>query len=63
MNIGMPLLRYVYIPEAYAYKKYLSNLGWKFQLDYVLDLDNNVNIKFMSTPPFFKQKEIKYFYI
>lgn len=59
MKIGIPLSRYAYTPEAYAYENYLSNLGWEVQLDYLLDPDNDINIQFMGVDPFWKKKEGK----
>lgn len=57
MKVGIPLSKYAYTPEAYAYKKYLQELGHQVQLDYELDHNNDVNIYFMGTRPFWKKKE------
>ncbi|EPF73103.1 glycosyltransferase family protein [Acinetobacter indicus] len=57
MNIGIPLSKFAYTPEAYAYEKYLKKLGHQIQLDYELDPDNDINIYFMGTRPFWKKKE------
>lgn len=57
MKIGIPLSKFAYTPEAYAYEKYLKNLGHQVQLDYELDPDNDINIYFMGTCPFWKKKE------
>lgn len=57
MKIGIPLSRHAYTPEAYAYEKYLSNLGWKVQLDYALDPNNDLNLMFMGVDPFWKKGE------
>lgn len=54
MNIGITLKRNSYTPEAYAYKKFLENLGYKVQLDYLLDPNNDINIYFMGIKPFWK---------
>lgn len=54
MNIGIPLSRYAYTPEAYAYEKYLKKFGHQIQLDYDLDPDNDINIYFMGIRPFWK---------
>lgn len=57
MNIGIPLSKFAYTPEAYAYEKYLKKLGHQIQLDYELDPNNDVNIYFMGVRPFWKKKE------
>ena len=57
MKIGIPLSKFAYTPEAYAYEKYLKKLGHQIQLDYELDPDNDINIYFMGTRPFWKKKE------
>lgn len=57
MDIGIPLSKFAYTPEAYAYEKYLKELGHQVQLDYELDPNNDVNIYFMGTRPFWKKKE------
>ena len=57
MKIGIPLSSFAYTPEAYAYEKYLKKLGHQIQLDYELDPDNDINIYFMGTRPFWKKKE------
>lgn len=57
MKIGIPLSKNAYTPEAYAYEKYLSNLGWKVQLDYELDPNNDLNLMFMGVDPFWKKGE------
>ena len=57
MNIGIPLSKFAYTPEAYAYEKYLQELGHQVQLDYELDPNNDVNIYFMGIRPFWKKKE------
>ncbi|WP_340834396.1 glycosyltransferase family protein [Acinetobacter variabilis] len=49
--------KFAYTPEAYAYEKYLKKLGHQIQLDYELDPDNDINIYFMGTRPFWKKKE------
>lgn len=56
-NIGIPLSHAAYTPEAYAYEKYLKNLGHEVQLDYDLDPNNDINIFFMGTRPFWKKNE------
>lgn len=56
MNIGIPLSKFAYTPEAYAYEKYLKKLGHQIQLDYELDPDNDINIYFMGIRPFWKKK-------
>lgn len=56
-TIGIPLSQYAYTPEAYAYEKYLKKRGHQIQLDYELDPDNDINIYFMGTRPFWKKKE------
>ena len=56
-TIGIPLSQYAYTPEAYAYEKYLQELGHQVQLDYELDPNNDVNIYFMGVRPFWKKKE------
>lgn len=57
MNIGITLKEHAYTPEAFAYSKFLSELGYQVQLDYKLDPNNDVNIYFMGTRPFWKKKE------
>ncbi|AUC06514.1 glycosyltransferase family 4 protein [Acinetobacter lwoffii] len=57
MKIGIPLSKFAYTPEAYAYEKYLKKLGHQVQLDYELDPNNDVNIYFMGARPFWKKKE------
>lgn len=55
-TIGIPLSQYAYTPEAYAYEKYLKLKGHIVQLDYELDPDNDINIYFMGTRPFWNKK-------
>ena len=57
VKIGIPLSKYAYTPEAYAYEKYLKNLGHQVELDYDLDPNNDINIFFMGTRPFWRKKE------
>lgn len=57
MNIGIPLSKFSYTPEAYAYEKYLKKLGHQVQLDYELDPSNDINIYFMGIRPFWKKKQ------
>lgn len=57
MKIGIPISQYAYTPEAYAYEKYLKQRGHEVQLDYELDPNNDINIYFMGTCPFWKKKE------
>lgn len=57
MYIGITLSKFAYTPEAYAYEKYLQELGHQVQLDYELDPNNDVNIYFMGVRPFWKKKE------
>ncbi|MFB5700134.1 glycosyl transferase [Acinetobacter radioresistens] len=57
MKVGITLKTNAYTPEAYAYEKYLQELGHQVQLDYELDPNNDVNIYFMGTRPFWKKKE------
>ena len=57
MNIGITLKKNAYTPEAYAYEKYLKKLGHQIQLDYELDPNNDLNIYFMGTRPFWKKKQ------
>lgn len=57
MFVGIPLSRYAYTPEAYAYEKYLKKNGHQVQLEYELDPNNDVNIYFMGTRPFWKKRE------
>ena len=59
MKIGIPLSKFAYTPEAYAYEKYLKKLGHQIQLDYELDPDNDINIYFMGTRPFWKKKDVR----
>lgn len=57
MKVGITLKKNAYTPEAYAYEKYLKKLGHLIQLDFELDPDNDINIYFMGTRPFWKKKE------
>lgn len=57
MKVGITLKTNAYTPEAYAYEKYLQELGHQVQLDYELDPNNDVNIYFMGTRPFWKKNE------
>lgn len=57
MKIGIPLSRFAYTPEAYAYEKYLKEMGHQVQLDYELDSNNDINIFFMGTRPFWKKNK------
>lgn len=57
MKVGITLSKHAYTPEAYAYEKYLKKNGHQVQLDYELDPNNDVNIYFMGTRPFWKKKE------
>lgn len=54
MNIGIPLLKTAYTPEAFAYEKYLTNLNHKVELGYTLDPNNDINIYFLGVRPFWK---------
>lgn len=58
-NIGITLKPQAYTPEAFAYQKYLEAKGWQVQLaqESELDPDNDVNIYFMGTRPFWKKKQ------
>lgn len=55
--IGIPLSKFAYTPEAYAYEKYLKKLGYKVQLDYELDPNNDINIYFMGTRSFWRKEK------
>lgn len=57
MHIGIPLSKFAYTPEAYAYEKYLKKIGYQVQLDYELDPNNDINIYFMGTRPFWKKEK------
>ena len=57
MKVGIPLSKHAYTTEAYAYEKYIKKNGHQVQLDYELDTNNDVNIYFMGTRPFWKKKE------
>lgn len=57
MKIGIPLSKYAYTPEAYAYEKFLNKHGHSVQLDYELDPNNDLNIYFMGMRPFWKKKQ------
>lgn len=58
MIIGVTISRTAYTPEAYAYEKYLINIGHSVQLDFAenLDINNDINIYFMGTRPFWQKK-------
>lgn len=55
MIIGIKLSKNAYTPESFAYKKYLENYGHTVQLDYELDPNNDLNIYFMGSRPFWKK--------
>lgn len=55
MKIGIPLSKVAYTPEAYAYERYLTSQGWKVQLDYELDSNNDINMYFMGIRPFWRK--------
>lgn len=57
MRIGIPLSKNAYTPESYAYQKYFSSLGHKVELDYQLDINNDINLYFMGFSPFWKKKK------
>lgn len=57
MIIGIPLSKHAYTPEAYAYEKYLKEMGHQVQLDYDLDPNNDINIHFMGSRPFWKSNK------
>lgn len=57
MKIGIPLSKYAYTPEAYAYEKFLNKHGHSVQLDYELDPNNDLNIYFMGMRPFWKSNK------
>ena len=57
MKVGIPLSKFAYTPEAYAYEKYLKELGYQVQLDYELDPNNDVNIYFMGTRSFWRKEK------
>lgn len=57
MNIGITLKENAYTPEAYAYESYLKLKGYQVQLDYTLDPNNDINIYFMGTRPFWNKNE------
>lgn len=59
MNIGITLKLNAYTPEAFAYQEYLKNKGHNVQLDYELDVNNDINIYFMGVRPFWLKKKIK----
>lgn len=59
MNIGITLKPNAYTPEAFAYQDYLKNRGHSIQLDYELDVNNDINIYFMGLRPFWSDKKIK----
>ncbi|MEE8097171.1 glycosyl transferase [Acinetobacter baumannii] len=59
MNIGITLKPNAYTPEAFAYQEYLENRGHSIQLDYELDVNNDINIYFMGLRPFWSNKKIK----
>lgn len=57
MYIGITITKAAYTPEAYAYEKYLAELGHYVQLDYTLDPNNDINIYFMGFKPFWKKRK------
>lgn len=57
MKIGVPLSKFAYTPESYAYEKYLTNLGHIVELDYSLNPNNDVNLYFMGTHFFWEKKQ------
>lgn len=58
MKVGITLKQTAYTPEAFAYEKYLQSKGHSVQLDFAenLNADNDINIYFMGTRPFWKKK-------
>ncbi|MFW1815215.1 glycosyl transferase [Acinetobacter guillouiae] len=58
MKIGITLKRNAYTPEAFAYQKYLIGRGHHVQLDYDLDINNDINIYFMGLRPLWTKKKI-----
>lgn len=54
MRVGIALSERAYLPEAYAYQKYLSANSFKVQLASreEIDADNDLNIYFMGLRPF-----------
>lgn len=58
-KIGIDLRAEVYVPEAYAYEKYLSKLGHHVQLMPWSELErtNDLNIRFMGFDPFWKKND------
>lgn len=59
MNIGITISRVAYTPEAFAYERYLTNLGHNVELQYELDPNNDINIYFMGLRPFWKKSKGK----
>jgi hypothetical protein len=57
MQIGIPLSKDAYTPEAFAYSFFLEKLGHEVQLDYELDPNNDINFYFMGVIPFWHKKE------
>lgn len=55
MIVGIPLSKFAYTPEAYAYERYLTSKGWQVQLDHDLDPNNDINIYFMGMRPLWKK--------
>lgn len=55
MYIGITISKNAYTPEAYAYEKYLKSMGHDIQLDYTLDPNNDINIYFMGSRPFWEK--------
>lgn len=58
MKVGITINSLSYTPEAFAYQTYLTAKGWDVQLaqEEELNLDNDINIYFMGTRPFWKKK-------
>lgn len=59
MKIGITITTQAYTPEAFAYKDYLEKMEHCVQLDTQDHLypDNDLNIYFMGTRPFWKKKQ------
>lgn len=57
MKIGIPISKFAYTPESYAYEKYLTKLGHIVERDHFLNPNNDINLYFMGTKYFWEKKK------
>lgn len=59
MKVGITISKSAYTPEAFAYERYLTNLGHKVELEYEPNPSNDINIYFMGLRPLWKTEKIR----